>query len=114
MKMEIGDIDFDDMQETNEEKILCGENCNVGGSIFLGPIGIPDVETFPSNLSATSYDIVNLKDGDVVITAGSSDATQGGASSLKLYDMCNRLKHATCNTLQNWKYIRQRKKNSHS
>ena len=76
-----GDIDFDDMQETNEGKIFCGENCNVGGSIFLGPIGTPDVETFPSNLSATSYDI-DLKDGDVVITAGSSDATQGGATSL--------------------------------
>ena len=83
-----GDIDYDDMQVTNEGQISCGTNCNVGGSIFLGPISIPDVETFPSNLTATSHDI-DLKDGDVVITAGNADATQGsGGGATTLASIC--------------------------
>ena len=83
-----GDIDYDDMQVTNEGQISCGTNCNVGGSIFLGPISIPDVETFPTNLTATSHDI-DLKDGDVVITAGNTDATQGsGGGATTLASIC--------------------------
>ena len=83
-----GDIDDEDIQTMNRAEITCTtKNCQVEGSVFLGPITIPNSESFPSPpLSAISYDI-DLKDGDVEIETENDDAKQNGVATFT--SMCD-------------------------
>ena len=65
-----GIIDSDERTIQNEPAISCNTQCDVGGEIFIGDIDIPAVPEFPLLRGRTDYSDVDLKTGDMTITAG--------------------------------------------
>jgi len=62
-----GVISAEEYSDQNGEVITCNNQCEVGGSIFIGDVSLPEIEFLPSNLGLTDSKNINLKCGDVTI-----------------------------------------------